>query len=250
MMERDRTPLGRTAAEFTLNQDEMTLSALQQLRENKPDVYAQATRYAGMENIPADTVYRNVGEFEQRDRLRAAREVLLANPSISEWFARGDNSRMIDIENLNNLSGIRWLLSATSEHYTQGRRLNVRMNHLNTREMFGTINEDERAELGRLRLAPRADTSQYRWWHEGYTGAVEQVPILLSMLGGAVQYGLGGAAAFGTTAAILGQAGPQAATPEELVTVPAAAATGFFMGARVGAGVESFNLKAGEAWGE
>lgn len=74
-------------------------------------------------------------------------------------------------------------------------------------------------------------------------------PTLHSMQQG-IEYGLGGAAVGAGSAAVVGQAGPQVALPEEVLTVPAAALVGFNVGAATGAGKAAFELERGFAYGE
>ncbi len=59
-----------------------------------------------------------------------------------------------------------------------------------------------------------------------------------------------GAGSLAATAAIAGQAGPQIAVPEELLTVPAAAITGFITGIQAGSTMANFEIEAGHAYNE
>ena len=80
----------------------------------------------------------------------------------------------------------------------------------------------------------------------------QQINQLKSGIGGASEEALKGALLFGGTAAVLGQMGPQIATPEEFATVPIAATTGAVFGAKAGymKGVTeySYNNMAGSAY--
>jgi len=64
--------------------------------------------------------------------------------------------------------------------------------------------------------------------------AAEFAPFMVRGLFKAQETGLAGAIAGGTGAAIFGQAGPQIALPEEIVTVPITAGVGYSVGATVG----------------
>ncbi|NYB72519.1 hypothetical protein HZF24_00020 [Sedimentibacter hydroxybenzoicus DSM 7310] len=84
----------------------------------------------------------------------------------------------------------------------------------------------------------------------------QYVPQLINQTGaglkGAAPGALVGANTFGYTAAIMGQMGPQIAIPEEIITVPTAAAMGAYQGGKVGyvKGVAeySYNAMAGAAY--
>ncbi len=74
-------------------------------------------------------------------------------------------------------------------------------------------------------------------------------PTLYS-LGQGVEFGLAGAMAGGSAAAIAGQMGPQALTPEEIFTVPGAAVGGLGVGMTTGTSMAAYELESGFAYGE
>ncbi len=80
----------------------------------------------------------------------------------------------------------------------------------------------------------------------GVPEAVAQMlPTMLNaMKDGAIVGGAGAAAGAGTALA-LGQLGPQVALPEEVISVPGAAATGFKMGAALGSGAHMYQVEKG-----
>lgn len=80
--------------------------------------------------------------------------------------------------------------------------------------------------------------------------AAEFAPMTISSLAAGVKTGIPAALAAGGVAAVAGQAGPQIAFPEEVVTVPGAAAMGFAAGSRTGAAEYSFRQEAGGAYRE
>ena len=80
--------------------------------------------------------------------------------------------------------------------------------------------------------------------------AAEQLPNMIAM---AKNAGFKGAAAgifAGLAAAIMGQAGPQVAIPEEAVTVPAAFTAGLKLGGGFGAAEQAAILEGGAAYRE
>lgn len=80
--------------------------------------------------------------------------------------------------------------------------------------------------------------------------AAEFAPMTVSSLAAGAETGLTAALAAGGVAAVAGQAGPQIAFPEEVVTVPGAAALGFAAGSRTGAAQYSFQQETGGAYRE
>ena len=80
--------------------------------------------------------------------------------------------------------------------------------------------------------------------------AAKMFPMMADVASESVGTGFTMGMAFGGTAAILGQMGPQAALPEEVVTVPAATLTGFTIGATAKAFESSLRKEAGLALSE
>lgn len=77
--------------------------------------------------------------------------------------------------------------------------------------------------------------------------AAEMIPQLLRTAQYALPKAVESGAAFAGGAAVLGQAGPQAAIPEELVTVPAAGIAGFAKGFKLGSTEFIYKLEKGSA---
>ncbi|MFI3271245.1 MAG: hypothetical protein R3Y11_03940 [Pseudomonadota bacterium] len=76
----------------------------------------------------------------------------------------------------------------------------------------------------------------------GSSGMVAQmVDTTKKGLGTGLMYSIG----FAGSAALMGQLGPQVALPEEVITVPAAALTGFVTGMKLGSAQNMFELEAG-----
>ncbi|SHJ70559.1 hypothetical protein SAMN02745751_03174 [Dethiosulfatibacter aminovorans DSM 17477] len=80
--------------------------------------------------------------------------------------------------------------------------------------------------------------------------SAEMVPFMVETMKGGAETGLAGAIGAGSAAALGGQMGPQIATPEEIVTVPGAAAIGFKMGSAMGSAMASYQLEAGFAYAD
>lgn len=88
-----------------------------------------------------------------------------------------------------------------------------------------------------------------RSWHEKMLGATtEQLPVLGRGIKGGIKGGVPGGASGGVSAFLLGQLGPQAAIPEEILTVPAGILYGLKVGSALGAGAEIGKLEAGNTF--
>lgn len=130
---------------------------------------------------------------------------------------------------------------------TAGRALN----ELYSRQMFGDDSPQVEQSIRQLRESASKNFGLEPWSIEDIARAsAEQTPQLLGLAETVTRRGLQGSMLGGTAALVAGQAGPQIATPEEIVTVPAAALTGGVIGARYGMAEYSFMQNAGEAYGE
>jgi len=123
---------------------------------------------------------------------------------------------------------------------------------LQTRKIDGTAQEgdEERlAELKKITEIPHEFGAENAFAKLLVKNVKMLGPTLHSMSAG-VQVGIATSATFAYAAGLAGQAGPQAAFPEELVTIPAAAALGFKVGFAGGAGSAAFDLERGFAYEE
>jgi hypothetical protein len=88
------------------------------------------------------------------------------------------------------------------------------------------------------------------WLSEGVLSATQMLPAMVDGLVSGNTLGLKGAMTAGTAAAIAGQVGPQVVTPEEIVTVPAAAAVGYTAGTAAGSADYWYKQGAGSMYHE
>lgn len=88
------------------------------------------------------------------------------------------------------------------------------------------------------------------WFSEGLLGAVQMVPAMVDGMVAGVDMGVKSAAALGGAAAVAGQAGPQALAPEEILTVPGAAAAGWSAGQNAGTALYWYKQGAGSLYHE
>ncbi len=85
-------------------------------------------------------------------------------------------------------------------------------------------------EVQAAEVRPDPGAQGERWYSEGFLSAVEMVPAMMEGIYAGAERGAKYAATAAGTAAIAGQLGPQVAVPEEIVTVPGAAAAGWAVG--------------------
>lgn len=123
----------------------------------------------------------------------------------------------------------------------------------------GMAGGDQRAAIEFALREQGADTSALypeptTWFGAAAQSAPMSLRGLLAGIKGGLQTGMYGAAVGAGSTAIYGQAGPQIATAEELVTVPAGTVSGFVAtfgpGAQIGAGTAMMQTEAGLAYTE
>lgn len=89
-----------------------------------------------------------------------------------------------------------------------------------------------------------------RNFFEGIEGAVSQFPMWTRSFLEGVPQGLASATALAGIVAIAGQAGPQIALPEEIVTIPGALAKGYLMGQATGSAQAMRSIQRGNQFNE
>jgi len=165
---------------------------------------------------------------------------------------------------------LQWVVDTPRLAYTEGKQ-NVDLAVLETKEMFGGLNPEEKQRLNDLNDYEAKNFGiqepQYadknitnlgarvsNFFKKGYVEAFRMLPMTVETLkSGGFGYAAGSLIGAGG-AVVAGQLGPQAATPEEVVTVPAMAVAGAKIGGgwggRIGAAKKVFELEAGFARSE
>lgn len=235
--------------------------------EADPERKARVLRLQARTGLPADLIDRNLERVEQEaaradfDAERYRRE----SPVVSQWLAEHPDHAAVAQEDLTRLGYLERQLRHIGSQKRRG-DLTLELRDIGQAAILGSVTPEQRArqaEIEReLRLEPDYGITGF---FEGIPGAVaNQLPIfgatLLGKVKGAVAGGAvgatGGAAAGATSALIAGQLGPQVATPEEAVTVPAGALSGAATGAsrgvvlgwRYGGAVEAARMEASLAY--
>jgi hypothetical protein len=202
------------------------------------DQAARAQSLSRASGLPLPAVEGDEDRVEADLRRQSAEAALRDAPRVSTFFAEPNFAKVAhdDAENLGFLERTWSKISQTVADEAEGAVRGFRRGMLTTdlrdvgRKLFwgkGTPEDEARVqELQKLQELNETDA---------FLGAAgEQLPIMGSIAGQALKRGLQTGMAFGGGVALLGQLGPQAALPEELVTVPAATMTGLAIGGRAG----------------
>lgn len=211
-----------------------------------PDESARVVRLQAKTGLPEDVVRRNLDTIE-RDAAGVdfnADAYRKHSPIVAQWLAEDPNHFAAGREDLTRLSYLERQFKYIGQQFQAGLATSDLQN-IGERAMLGKATPGDRARQAKLEaIAGKNDDFGITGFFEGIPGAVaNQLPIFASTLAGKVQAatvgglaggGIGAAAGAGA-ALVAGQAGPQAAVPEEVVTVPGAAAAGFSRGAKRGA---------------
>ncbi|MCA9269224.1 MAG: hypothetical protein KDA41_12170, partial [Planctomycetales bacterium] len=216
----------------------------------RPDQYAEHLHLSKQFGVPIDYVGRNRDKLVAFKGYTDIRDMLDKNATLGRWYASGDNAAAVKVDELRHLDGLSWFYEATGQAFSSG-RTDVDLASLRYRQLLGIATGDEVAradELSRGRV-PRSYGAD-SWLEKGWTGAMQQLPIMGETLMESIAGGAGGAVAGGGAALVGGQLGPQVALPEELITVPAGAAVGFRVGSLAGQWHAAFKLEAGLAYDE
>ena len=162
-------------------------------------------------------------------------------------ISKDDFEGLVAIEKSRNLGA--WekvkLANKAGQHVIVGGRLG-------SQKVFNVLADREDQDLDeRLTAfeAQRTTSPEDRNFFESViTGTAEMFPIVAEMIREGAETGLTYAVAGATGALVLGQTGPQVALPEEIITVPGAAAVMWGAGTRIGAAQAMFHMEAGNAF--
>lgn len=127
----------------------------------------------------------------------------------------------------------------------------VELGRLRSRQAGGDVREGDEARLKELKqLQVDHEFGAENWFAKFLVKNVKMAGPTFASIHRGVDLGLAGAVIGGSSAAIAGQMGPQALIPEEMATVPAAAALGFGVGFTTGSTQSAFELERGFAYDE
>jgi hypothetical protein len=216
-----------------------------------PDENVEALRYAGSRGVPTQAV---IGNPDMRTRIQPPENPMEGRPELLDTFGNEADFAAVFYEDLPFLAKVQDTLKNVPVWAEKGVG-ETDLSLLYADKLFGgEVDADiEQARfdqgLAMRRAGPMAEV-------EGGLGrymlrsAVELLPPFIEQGKGALAGAGAGAAAGAGVALVAGQAGPQAALPEEIVTVPAAAAIGGGKGAFAGSLFQSVRLNGGSAYQE
>jgi hypothetical protein len=243
--------------------DSVLDSSLQQLRgsvrgviNRNPDEAATDQKLAAQTGVPAPVVARNRPEVQRQAQLNDYDTLINTNPKLSEFLSTSDNASVAH-DDIANLSGLEWITKAFRAAHAESWK-QVELGTLRAKQLFsgdkayGEFTPDDQARIDRLKseVSEPTDYGAEHWYSRMVTESGSLLPMVENAMIEGGKLGALSAGAFATTALIAGQAGPQIATPEEVVTVPAAALTGFSIGTSTGAAKAMFDVGAGLAYDE
>jgi hypothetical protein len=214
-----------------------------------PDQHAKALSLAQQTGAPADVVARHLPEIEQKQTLDEYDQLLGNAPVAASFLAQPDHAKLAH-DDIAGLTGLEWLLKAPVAAFQAG-GAEVEANRISYRQLLGAeLTPDDLATLSSLEDKAKQEFGNHGWLQGALVESARVLPQLGNAIGAGLNTGLQGAIGAGTAAAIAGQAGPQVALPEEILTVPGAAAAGFAVASRPGATMAAFEQEAGGAWRE
>lgn len=137
-------------------------------------------------------------------------------------------------------------ITDTGQFFQQGKDVN-RTGELGYLKMTGQLNDAGTKELAGLDQIGQQENN-FGFLYDVLTNTAELTGQFVDPTIEAVQTGAAVGAGFAGITALAGQAGPQALTPEELITVPAAAVGGFGVGATASFADHAYRVEAGHAF--
>lgn len=214
-----------------------------------PATAARVLRLQSKTGLPEDLIRRNIDAIEADARQADfdPSKYAQASPIVSRWLAEHPAHVALASQDLTKLSYIERQVGSIAAQFTEGRHLSE-LQDIGESAILGTVTPAQRKRQAELDSQARDPQKDYgiTGFFEGIPGAIaNQLPIFANTFFGKVKAAIfgGGAGALvqggvaaGVTA-LAGQAGPQVATPEEVVTVPAAFLAGAAKGGVKGAGL-------------
>lgn len=209
--------------------------------------------------LPEELIDRELEAIEKESKKQEfkSEDFMKKSPVAAKWLADNPNHFAIAKDDVEKLSYLERQFKHITSQFNKG-KTTVDLADIGQSAILGTITSEQR-DLQKALEDELSQTDDYGidGFFEQIPGAVaNQLPILGNTLSGSVK-GIGAGALIGAgkgaaAAAVAGQLGPQVATPEEVVTVPAAAIAGATAGAvtgwRLGAGLEAARLEASLAY--
>ncbi len=227
-------------------------NSMKQASTTTPDRSAEVIKLSQRMKMPAEIVNRNFDLIKSKVDVESNDydKMLTQSPKLVEFLKSGENAAVAQ-DDLANLGVLEWLVTAPGRAWDQG-QAQVEFGRLRNQSIFRDLSADEHKRLAELRtqMQEGGNLGVESWFGGALTGGARQLPMLFGSLVAGAKTGLPSAMGAASAVALLGQAGPQAALPEEIATVPAAAATGYYIGQTAGSARFGFEQEAGHAYEE
>jgi hypothetical protein len=251
------TPPARDAYDAALDRmDQASTLAMRrtltQTSTESPEQAAEARRLSLRFGVPPTEIGRNLDVYRQRAAVEhPVDQIQQQSPHLAFWL-EGESNAAVAHDDLEPLGALEWLMTAPRRAWDRG-IAQVQFGQLSNASIFRDLTADERQRLEQLRQQMEqggALGAGESWFRKAVTGAAGQLPITFGAAIAGARYGIPAGVTAGTGAALLGQVGPQIATPEEILTVPAAFAGGMTAGVITGGAAFGFQLESGLAFDE
>ncbi|WP_287372417.1 hypothetical protein [Prosthecochloris sp.] len=227
------------------------MNAFEQAADVQPDKYAQQKELGEAAGIDLEQLPGFEPEARRNKLFMDAglNRLWEGAPVTAKWLSNPDNAKLAS-DSVQQLSGIESVFKRISEipqnigEQWQEGQLMAEQGFIGQRMQSGTSTmEDVRRieEINERMAGLRGEKT--------IEGAVTQVLGQMSTtLPEALRFGGESAIVAGTVATVAGQAGPQVAAPEELITVPGAALTAFFAGTTWKMADQAYKIEAGHSY--
>jgi hypothetical protein len=213
-----------------------------------PQTAARVLTLAKQTGLDAGVVERNQ-KLAEEEALKAATSLAAfraESPNVARWLAQQPQHIALARNSLDHLSYVERQVRHIADQFERGKRT-TELAKIGEKYLWDTLTPEDTQRLARLetQLGDSTFDPQFRRRIEMIPGAVaNQLPILATTIKGKLGGAALGAAAGAGTALALGQAGPQVATPEEVVTVPVLTAKGALIGWRLAGVIPAARLEA------
>ncbi len=253
----DQNEYSSTVAEFINpspdRQRQSVQAGLAMAADAKPDYEAELIRLSAKTGVPLETVRNMPDEIRRQAFVIDANPALLETqyPRVAEFLAMPENAAVAkdDIGVMQSVSNL-WASFVTG--VSRG-SIQDQLGPLHYRALTGELSPSEEKRRQELKTAMQA----YSRTADAETGLgyfLSQTGYAARQLFSSVREGGTGALVGGASGAagavIAGQLGPQVALPEEVATVPAAAALGARAGYIAGSVVFNYQQESGFAFDE
>lgn len=224
-------------------EDDVLRPTLLAASNENPDSYAESVNIAMREKLPPAVVHSRKGEFKKNIDFsdQVLSDLRDSSAGLYDWLQEPDNARIAhdDVGFLQNFSKS---VMDVPDALAQG-QINVELGKLRFKQLSGTpLSEKDQSRLASLEAYEGKELGGDGFFANIPSTVAETIPFTLE----AGVQASAGALAGGLLALGAGQAGPQVAAPEEIVTVPGFA----LVGGTFGAFKASYEIEAGLAYDE